>query len=1238
MLLRLNCIPRKSRHYIYGSIRFIYSSSCRKQIEKLTFTELHSISPYSFKNELYIHSSHVNTLLFDFKYKISQIHDNKILINTIISTVTELSNYCESKSNFEKIIFKIYPILVNTLLKLEEPELFIHTFVTLSLLNVKIYDNRITDKFTYILNSPDVSLIEKYKLITCSLENLQNEENLGLSLLKFPLSMNQRKHISQSYCPEIVKSIITSFYLPLKDNNKIDEFFEILLSIDSSNKNNFTKYKLFLDLMLQNDKLNFHISKNSNIFQICTELSTYIKFKLEIPSSFSIDLFHEIFIKEYLTDVNYKVLYEYITLFYGDNIPSQFYNTGGLKHPMNSEVMEALSPLICKKGEIPMKIQVLLLEKAINKSNFELEEFIEEFKNPNTPFELLVNLKFLILRHTLEIFDRKSNVEYLMDFINYGERNIPGFDEVDIEYVFKYYKYDFEGFLTYMENVNRRSDYFKCLNTESINNILQSFGPRKKERIIQSILSNNLIPKDNSIVLKWFNENPKLINYMCFNNSLNPNNTDSVFLFRLFTLVKPSELLNIITKFGDEILCHNLILSSLTSYKPSFEFLCARLKCLHILKNKNYNLLDQLTKFMKRSHIYENKPLNEDQKFILYNIYCENVLNFGYFSGLILICNLIPSMKAEIIKLTGLTEVHMIEMDKNLILRGEYKLPFSLIKTIIQSYSNQKNCNGKVWVTMFKHIINEVSLIKDEVERDASYEYFFKYFQNISLSKEFGPITLLKLYQVAEFKKLNPEWKIKINISEYLENFFENDENFNDSKDSIAFIISTMSKYEYNLELSSSLVYKLFENVKLNDKLFFLVSLRNLLLNVPFVNNIHIFLRELFNENDPSVYKLFGLEIENPLIQNPNSKRAKWMRFDVRYFAPLMEIYMKDIISKEQNFAINQMMIDSIACMRWGNETSEKNMNFYKFYKDVVKFGNSDKINKLKTFDDYLEEFKYIFIENKVDIPGYMFNPFIYHFLYTRIFSYDLETIIKMVYVLNKGNEIVGKYGFWDIIEPVEELEKYFGISGKKYDINDDAELMKLFKLIFTAIKNSNNVSTKELTYIVNIAENMINSKETSKNNKYWILNCTVILMGKHSNILNTFIKKMQTLLPDYRVPNSVISELLYSTMINDSKELDNILDYLLESHDHYIMNQSSETIVKRLLSEEQNGLAQLYYAKYTERKPKFKILSLPDTLSWGKAKQPVVTIDSNDGVNMKMDKFRVKLYDYDSLDNSKNQ
>lgn len=1284
MFYRIKVLPKSNTRYTFNiNRRLNYSSS---QTHEVSASELinsniknntnnnsnhsnyliknnHSNTSNLLKDEIFIPSPHIISLVFQLKNSIPKIENNDdLILETIKPLVTELQNACNSNEKFLKLIYKIEPILMEFLLKMKNISKFVDLFVSLSLLGIKFNNNQLNLEIFNLLKDKNVDLIEKIKLITCNL-NIDKSSNM-IDLLKSELSSNQKKIIENSYSKSLIKLIIISVYLPLKDISKIDEYLQFLIDKDGETSKHlkaFTNFKTFVNFNLSINKLDFDFDKTTTISDIFTRLTSLLRYDMEIPKFYPIDSFHLNFITEYLSKVNFQTFYSYIKTFYGDKLPAQFKLINDLYKDEDIKIDKELNNVLRHirlpdDKDIPIEIQSILLDKFISESEFKTnQDLIKEFENlepqNNDEIELLNNFNFLILKHATDRFNKKSDFLYYLEYIHNSEIRLPNFEKVDILFVFNYYKYEFEKFLNYLDLVNRNnSNYFKFIDSDDLNKILNDLDIVKGEKLKFSILKNNIIPTDNKIIFDWFNEKPNLLNCTItkFNSTLDTDvfksdNTTQTSLFRALTLLKPAQILDLISIHGSTIHFQNKIFSTFQYYRENFEYICAQLKVLSL---KNKNMFETFIKFLKQYNIYDSKKLKEEQKFKLYNIFLENVLTLNSYNGLMVSSYLIPSYKNQIHSLSGINEFPFVDIDKKIILNGNYKLSPSYVKCYIRSYGKTGITNGRLWVTLFKSILNYSSSIENEVEKNDFLAYTFKIFQIVSIKKNFGPVSLCKLYHVAESFNLNPEWKIKVNMSKYIETYYENGNNFTDRTDSVNYVILTVSKYESNIELSSNLVSKLFDNVPKTEKLFFLICLRNIVLTVPFVENIHKFIHEQFINENPEVYKLFGLDHENPTIFNSKSKRAKWMRFDVRYFSPLIEIFMKEIISKENKITITQMMTDSISIMKWSND-NKINLDFLQFLQKVIIFGSPTKSNFINEtiqsngISDLIHEFDITFKNSSIFLPQYLIQPFIFHFLYTRIFQYDLKTIVEMFYILNNGSLDLNQFGFWDIIDLDKankvKLESEFEYKNV-YNIDNELDLMNYYKLIFSLIKNTNKVETNELTYFINISENLIKSDLIHKKNKYWIMNGTFILMSKHSDLLNAFFKKMQTLLVDYKVPNSVISELLYQTMVNNSREIDNILDYMIDSHDNNIMHQSSENVIKRLIEEEQNGLAQLFYAKYTQRKPRFKIASIPETLSWGKAKQPVVTIDSNDAVNMKMDKFKVKLYDYDSLDKTKNQ
>ena len=1235
--------------------KVIRQSESKKQThrEQVASNKQSNLFVSPFKEEFFVPPIHMNSTMLEFKFDFCKHHNKRVLIPKLKLLVESFLKECDSSTKFNKIVYKLEPIIVEMLVTIDDLS-FVDLFTFLSYNNIRIDNYKITNRFTQLLSS-DLDVQSKYNLLFCNREPLSDTE-LHISTLRNPLTPNQITRISCTYSTDVVKSIIQSFYLPLHDQKKVDEYLEILYMRYPKNQNKFRDFKCFVDLLLQKSKLDIKFSGKYSISYLCGLLASLTRSEIEVPSNFSLDSWHEILITEYFQQISSKTLYNYLTIFYGASLPEELNlvkDSWEIK-PLNSELMRDLSPFVNNEKEIPSKLFYLLFDKLLSEGDTAMIKVaircFQTLKTDTSEKQVLKDyFRFSVFKHALDIKDQKHNFfQYLMEYLTEEKFNLPNFERTNIKAIFDYYRNDFHCFILFLKTINRSAASYKSLDTQEVQLIIDNLGQREKEELTQVLIKCNFLFNDESIVKKWLKEKPSLVKYVCSGGQLNPEMKnreaiEEVSLLRLATLLTPNELFKLIADYDTGEYFAKEILSTFKVYKNNFDYACAQLKVLPIVKGKHSNVyLEILISFMKKHNLDGNFITNEE-KLRLYNIYIEKIIDINHISGLGVACALIPGWKKQILKFWGMSESHLIKLkDDEYAITEQSDISVSVLKHYVTKYSESKRVNAKLWATLFKNALITGTALKDSAEKEELLSQLFKYFQIQCVKKMFNPLTLFKLYQLAESFQLKPEWKVDINIGNYLELYYSTNisEAVSVSGISIGETLSMVAKYESNVELSSSLVSRLFEEVPENEKIFFLVSLRNLMVTVPYTENIHSYIHSQFSNKSSEIYKLFGLDIENPMTNSPNSRRPKWMRFDVRYFSPLLEIFMKDIIPKEQNTSIRNMMVDSLATMKT-TPNNDAPMRFYKMYCDVVLFTNSNiSVSPSHELGQFITEFKEVFQldQQMLVLPDYLVKPFAYHFLYTRMFTYDMKTIIQLLYILTQGNKVLGKLGFWKLGEEreIETLNMEIHNIPFFYKIEGDLDLMSLYRLVFTAAKNTSEVSTSELTYIINISENLIRSESISKRSKYSIMNCTLILVGKHSNLLSAFYKKTQQLLPEYKVTNTVIAELLYSTMTNEIRDIDSTLDYIINTHETHFMHQSCETVIRRLIAEEQNGLAQELYVKYTERKPRFKIPDLNDTLSWGKAKHPVVTIDSNDGVNMKMDRYKVKLYDYDSLDKQK--
>jgi len=102
--------------------------------------------------------------------------------------------------------------------------------------------------------------------------------------------------------------------------------------------------------------------------------------------------------------------------------------------------------------------------------------------------------------------------------------------------------------------------------------------------------------------------------------------------------------------------------------------------------------------------------------------------------------------------------------------------------------------------------------------------------------------------------------------------------------------------------------------------------------------------------------------------------------------------------------------------------------------------------------------------------------------------------------------------------------------------------------------------------------------------------------------------------------------------------DMDSSLNSLVENLDISVLKQSINDVITKLVDENEVNLAQEFFLTITEKIPHFKLNhELNKKLSWNKLTlRPEISIDVNDGVNMKVNKFKIKLYDYELLDKSK--
>lgn len=1189
-----------------------------------------------FRKNMFIPSTNINNIVFDFKVAYRSLNTSSNISDTVQKIkefVLQLHSEIKSDSKFQEVISKFHKTFLEILFTLDD-DLFVDFFVFLCSKNIKLSDKQLTEKFANVLSSSNIEL--KNRLLRCSLA----EPYVSLHSLKLPLTKDQATLILNTYSREIVKSIIISTYTPMGDHYKISEYLNILKLQYQNDVSEYTKFENFINLLFTNEKLEMNLNSKSSIVFISQTLASYLETSIEVPSSM-VNRFHEIVISQCFHDSNSKILYNYIRTFVG-NFPKEISTFRDYSEfpAIKGDLLNRLKPIVSRNPEIPMPILNLFIQRVLSEGDFTiLSSLIEDLESLEETSNLSKNFRFMVLQAAIKNRRNKKLSSFLMDHLKGKPFILPDFEICDLKAVYEYNQNSYESLILFLKSLDSTCTSYKTVITNDVTDIFQSLNEFQQKYLMKVLISKKVLFDDRSIIFNYLKENKQDINYFIAGGnftSLENGKSEFISLERASTLFSPQELFFMISDYGEHLSYSSLILSTFHAYKDTFEYVCAEFYLSPMLVSKTNSYMDILKLFLKNNSGLITTP---EEKFLLYSMFIKKVLVSNPFLGILVASTLIPSYKEKLLTATGVSESLLHNWNHNdLSIKEQYDLPTDIVVLYAERYSKSKYLNEKLWVTLFKHMCVYGTELNDNTEKLKFCEFIFQYFQSVCIKNKYNLLTLYRIYQIAEKYGFNPEWKSKTNISDHLISYFK--ENKATGAVSVSEMLGIVSKYENDVELSAKLTSKCFDDVPDNDKMFFLFTLRNTVVNIPYTENIGSFIHTQFKKQNPDVYKLFGLDIENPLFSSVNSKRAKWMKFDVRYFAPLIEIFMRHVISKEANASIRFMMYDSIGFMNH-NKECKACIDFYEIYYDTVLFDTNTSIERSndlnKLFDSMKQTLK---IEsNSSLLPDYLYEPYMYHFIYTRMFSYELNTILKAFYVLSRGDEILSDIGYWDMIDQDEKigLQADFGKLPEFYNQIDDTKLMNLYRLIFTTSKNSSNITTRELMNLVKISENLIKSDMISKKDKYTIMNCVFILVGKHSDLLSAFYKKMRLILPDYRVSSSITTDLLYSAMMNDLRDIDTMLDYLIEMNDTHTMHQLCERVIRKLFDEEHHGLAQELYVKYTERKPRFRIQELHDALSWGKAKQPSVTIDSNEGVNMKMDRYNVKLYDYDSLNKNKN-
>lgn len=1149
----------------------------------------------------------------DFKKNYMKLENglNDEVMNSFKRLVEKMNKDLDKPYKFEQLRYRIDPLVDEMIINTTDAEFVdLLEFCCSNKFKINFSDAGL-ERVNKIFDQSN--LLTRFRLVTANFK----KNNVSYSDLNVPLTAKQKETLLNNYSSDLIKLILSHIYFPMNDKIKINEYMEILRQ--QEDEENFAKFSQIVYCILHGESFQIDVDSQSNINTLCQKLSEYIISHKMIPSCLA-DQFHTIFVTGCLERSSSELLIDYVAMFY----PKSVLFTQKLLIPSEVEFDYNLSNLV-SDSEIPEAIMEVLFEKILREDK---KELIAALNKPNQEaLSVSPLLKYVYLKINFDA-DYEKHLEDTKTS-NLENYEIPSFERLYFADMYDYYNHDIYKLMQYIQSNKSK----KTITSREVEKVVDCLDKSTANMVIKGLIMNNFNFSSELFIDNWIKENPQEVDFLISGGKINAS-PEEINLSKALTLVTPLKLLSYIAQYNNSKFT-GVMLQLLYPLKQEFPYILVKMESMDLkLSSANNSYIAILKKFLKTNNTIN---LKDDQLVALYNIYIRKIIGQSTLSGVLAAVALVPSYKNTFLKFTAVSESLVHDTEKVPILNVGATLPKELVTTYIERYGEYGKTNGRLWATLFKNFISVIPELQLGKDKDEFLMKTLQLFARVAIQKNMNPLTLFFIYKTASLNGFQPSWRISDSqtISQYIERFYENydpsDPNNTDS--SVADVLNTVLNYQNRLELSAGIVEKIFSMTPAEKKLQTLNILRRTLTYVPYVKSIDAYIHEQFAANSPEIYALFGIERENPVIMDSKAKHYKWPKFDTRYFGSLIEKFMEKVLVKDYNYSVKTMMYDSLANMKCDQEYG-KCRDFYELYQKVSSFESvhgqvrSNKINELMNNIKQIQD---------AEKQEYLNDPYIIHYLFTRVLSFQLEIIVQMLYILTKGDKYLESLGFWTILNN-PKIPKQFKTSPEFYEAKIDQKLMNIYRLLFINLKNSKEISPNELSYFVKISENFIKCDLTEKKSKYVIMNCVFIVIEKHSDLLSTFYKRMINVLPDYKVTNTVFNDLLYSIVTNDLGEIDKILANLVKTHDLISLNNACETTIKRLMSENQNGLAQELYVKFCGVNPKFKIQEFSE-LNWtnANARIPRPKSENNDSTSVKPNKFKVKLYDYDALDDSKN-
>ncbi|TID29745.1 hypothetical protein CANINC_001663 [Pichia inconspicua] len=1044
-------------------------------------------------------------------------------------------------------------------------------------------------------------LINRYKVLTTN----YSETKVSFADFRKRLTYNQRETIKYTYSPQLIKLFITQIYLPLRDIEKIEEYLEILECQEDPKE--LIRFRTILHSIMFNQPLSLNITSASSIEKTVEMLSDYLISPNMIPRAMRTE-FHSHIICHCMRNCSLQQIREYLALFYPKFLDSSVERT--------QDLLSETNLLSLVDDDYPnITIKQAFFEKVLTEDKTSLFEELMGIAVRKGKFERLLN--FVLLEHNLERTQDNISVETLEAY------EIPYFNNAYLQNLSDYYSNDFSKILGFIERNNEP----RTLTASEIDRLLSPLNTGKRDILFRALISNQFNFCLQSPILNWIGESTENFDFVITggNTHISPENLQ---LAQALKILSPNSILNCLTKTNSK---YTNSLLQLLPMKSNYHYILKRMQLLDITSYpKNASYVELLAQFLGENNV---DSLTDRQLLEIYHTYIFKVISKNSFQGLKVAMSLIPSYKTTLLKLLGLKDSSELNpLPRSLKLHET--VPKEIVLEYIKASAHQIENFDSAIIPLFRNVINVVPDLKLGTNKSGFLKQTLLTFADLCIEKNISPLILFRIYKTSLAKGLDPNWRIDDSniISRYVQRYVEtyNSSDKTQESENLTEILAAVSNFQNWLELNADAVKTIFSSVSEEEKISTLNVLIKTLVYIPYVESIADFIYQQVEEDNKKIYESIGIVYSNPSVSDPETKFYKWPKFDPRYFAPFMKKFMENILTKDTNITIRRMLNDSLANMKC-NDDYYACRNFADLYEKVSFFENAANTSQSTNLETLIESVKLIQTAPK---PAYLDDPFIINYLVSKGSTYKLETIVQMLYILTRGDSYLRELGFWEGFD-IPNIPPEFKDSPKLYKEMTESKLLNLYRLLFTSVKFSDSLTANELSYFTNISENIMNCDLLGKKNKYMVINCVLIIIEKHSDLLSTFYKKMINVFPEYRVSAVILGSLLHSVAKNDFGEIDGILRHLVKNNDMSYLNQASEASINKLLLEKQDGLAQELYLKFCEFNPRFKMQEFAD-LNWignnpRTFKQKSQKTESEQ--DKKLGKFKVKLYDYDALD-----